>query len=688
MLQLRESGIIENDGILQIGNTYQAAGEVISVLELKDRIISEIKKECFPDLEFLFSAQALSVSIDAFKLILAEESEVFETVLQKNVNDLEFENFIYFSYAECFYNFLYHIKNCRKTEINEDVLKNIEGIFIEFQDRKYQSYSYFERICFVLAHRELNSSQTRVLNLEKEKCEQNGVHLNDQQKTDYLKHKKTLGSLSQEYMSNITNSRSEISFHIIDDSVLSDMPEHLIKEALMLAEKEGKKGYIFSFNMANQGALLKFCDDENIRREVYIAGATLGGDNNAEIALKMIQLRSEIAQLMGKKRYSDVSFSTKMATSPEEVVSMYSEYALEYSETGKNVVKEICSYFSLNELNVVDYQYYFRKYSEDNYGIDQKELQKHLEFESIIQGIFEALEEVYGVRFEKTDIRTYDRDVQVFSVSYQGRKLGYYMPDFFADSGKRPGGWADALKKSTDGHKIMTNVCNFSKSTHGKNYLSAYDVRVIFHELGHMLHEFLSPQNYSQLSGFEVEADAIELPSKFNENLILDRGVVNLYMRHEDTGESISDEILSSLQKSASLGKEISFLDGIQRSLFDLEIHGEFPPKSIEELRKIGYRYYSQLTPLQTVDRTDYDLASNFYNLFHSPLGTYVAGFYSYIWSDILQEKLWNKVQQSGGIIESPVMKKYIGEMLSKGASKPSMELFEDVMHSSIRASV
>ena len=419
----------------------------------------------------------------------------------------------------------------------------IIGFIIEFQDKKYQSFSYYERLCFVMAHRELDSSQTRVLHLEKEKCEQNWVHLNDQQKTDYLKHKKTLWSLSQEYMSNITNSRSEVSFHITDMSVISDMPEHLLKEASMTASKEWKEGYVFLFNMANQWALLKFCDDEDIRREVYIAGTTIWWNRNAEIALKMIQLRSEIAWLMWKKRYSDISFSTKMASNPEEVISMYGENAMGYSDIGKNVVKEICDYFNLEELDVAHYQYYFRKYSEDNYWIDQKQLQKHLEFESVIQWIFEALEEVYGVTFEKTDIQTYDKDVQVFRVSHKWKQLWYYMPDFFADSGKRPGWWAEVLKKSTSWHKIMTNVCNFSKSTHGKNYLSAYDVRVIFHELGHMLHEFLSPQNYSQLSGFEVEADAIELPSKFNENLILDRSVVNLYMRHEDTGESISDEI-------------------------------------------------------------------------------------------------------------------------------------------------
>ncbi len=666
-----------------IWEAVKTSQDVVWILELKQRIMDELDNPWFPDLEFLFSPQAIELAQDIFLELLKAEEEQFQELLDTEDEKIDFKCFEGFSKLEYFYTLLDHIRNSRKTEKIDELFSIIEPKYLGFQRRKEQSQRYYEIVCFAYNNLHIDPESKRVLELKKQKCEQAWVHLDVETKEKILKIKEELSDLASSYLKNIGEARRNIFFDVSWES-LKDMPKNFLDIWKEEAKRQWKRDYIYAFTPANQMALLKYCSDEKVRKKITLAGMSLASETNTDIALKMMQLRKELANILWYTRYSDVSFENKMASNPEDVENLYRKQSQKYKEKLESEIEEIKKSFShLGDMNIWDFSYFKRKYLEKTSWIDEREFQKYREYSSVLKWIFDVLEKVLWVSFEKIQEKTYDEDVKVYRVSYKGEQLWYYMPDYFSHPNKRQWAWAEVLRKSTSGNKIMTNVSNFPKSELWNSYLSSYDIRTIFHELWHMIHELLSPNTHSDISGFEVEPDAVEIPSMFLENLAFPEELASLYMKHESNGKQIPRDLYEAFIYESQFTDTQQYLGIISRSFLDFTVHGYTPPTTAKEIRELSFKFHEEFIPLGWIKVDDCNTLGAFHHLFHSATWTYVSGYYSYLWSHILQERIWSEIEKTGWPIHSPVIEKYIKGMLKKWALEPSMDLFNNVIASS-----
>lgn len=518
------------------------------------------------------------------------------------------------------------------------------------------------------------------MEIDKIACEKSWVHLSDKEKQSLNPLRERLNQLASVFMNNLNESRKEINFSI-PERFLWDMPMNFREAALKEGEAKWTQDYVFTFTPANEGALLKYVTDETIRKEVYRASINLAHKKNSDIVVEMISLRKKYSEQLGYESYADYAIQGKMAKNKAQIIDLYKERIPTYKASFEEDIQKLCGYFWLSEMKIWDFSYYKTKYISETLGVNPAQVQSYLKYENVLEGIFRVIEKIFGVKFEETTIETYDEKVKVFLVSKDGKKLWYYMPDLFTHPWKRQWAWAEVLKKSTKWEKIMTNVWNIA-NTEGKQYFSIYDIRVIFHELWHMVHELISPQTDKRLSGFEVESDALEIPSMFFENFSTTYELAHHYLKHEETWDVIPREIFDAFEQEANFCSDYWKLRRLYYSLFDLKIHSDSIPTTTQEIQNIFYSLFTSSLPFIWLAEEHNNIASSFHHLFYSAAGMYVAGFYSYSWSEEMQSEIWNKVMETGGPLHSPVIKKYINEMLSQGARKPSSELYDSVMQS------
>lgn len=661
-------------------SAHSVSQDVNSLLTLKARVLDELQTAGFPNLQFLFSPEGFAVAKDILEDLLKQEKDEFQQILDIKQEDITFDIFLNTSVLEYYFTLLEHYLATNRNPELEDIMDSIREPYDGFIESQMSSTRYYEMLCYALKNLELSWDQERILKLHQQEMEHSWVHLDEEKKEELIQLKVELWSLAEDFMKYLTQARREISYNIQDESVISRLPQNLKDVWRTAAEQKWYEGYLFECNEGNTSALLKFCDDTDMRKTVFISLQTLAESQNTDIVLKIIALRQKMAHILWYAAYSQTVFQNKMALDVQTIGQTYEEKATVYRKELEWELSQIKDLFWLNDISAWDYLYYKEKFKESQRNISEDEFQKYREFKSVLAWIFRVFEKVFGVSFQNTDITTYDSDVEVYEVAYNNQRLWYYMPDFFSRSSKRQGAWADVLRKSVTGDKIVTNVANFTKSVQGNTYLTEYHIRIMLHELGHMLHELLSPQSYWEISGFQVEADAIEIPSKFMENLFMDPESMRECMQHENTQESIWDDMIGNVIQEMKFWHARWQLERIERAFLDFALHGADIPKSKEELQSLSFSLYQRFSPLWWFWEEDYNISSSFHHLFSSATSMYASGYYSYVWSDILQEQIWLRVKEQGSIFWNPMIHKYMDEMLSQGARKPSMQLFQKVL--------
>lgn len=656
-------------------NTAQNAREIV---ELKSKIRAELEWLWFPNLEFLFALENTQILSDVFDDLLREEEDTLELLYKKERANISFEDIPSFVSLECLHNFSDHILNVRRTQERWETIPAISKKFERFKDTLYQSKEFYDIICMLLWRSNLSQDQARVLELQKWKCEKYGVHLESQVKEKLRPIKERLSYLAEEFMKNISTFRNTTQF-VLEEHQLWNMPKNFRNMAQKNAQEQWREGYVFIFTPANQDALLKYVSDPDMRKQVYVTSLNIAAEENDAIVLEMLKLRKQYAKELWFDSYADYALQWNMASSKEDITQIYRTKTFWYRDMLETDIQKICQHFGLDSVNAWDFKYYKTLYITETQEISASEVQSYLEYESVLEGVFWLVEQVFWVKFERTNNETYDEDVHVYMVSKDGKKLWYYMPDLFTHPWKRQWGWAEVLRKSVTGWKIMTNVWNIAHNS-GKKYFSMLDIRTIFHELWHMIHELLSPDSDSRISWFEVEMDAIEIPSMFFENLSTSYELAHYYLKHETTGEVIPKEIFEAYLQEINFCSEHDTLRRIYFALFDLRVHGEDIPHSLDELQAILHEEFTQAMGVTWVDKNENHSFSSLHHLFYGATSIYAAWFYSYTWSDEMQKALWERVEETGWPLESPIMQAYIDYILTQWARKPSKELYDRVM--------
>jgi len=651
--------------------------KIMTQEELKQNILAEIQKNEFPNLAFLYEQESLKLFPEILQELLIEEKEKFQKIISTPKEELKFSDFQDFDELKYLFMLLNHIDMVDKSEITQKIIEDFEPLYTDFSNEMTFSLPYYERICYVLENETLDSEQTRILELEKKNFELAWINLEKDIQEEIKKINLELAKLSLEFQNNIVASKNKFFYHISSFDSIKELPEATLENARKRAEKEKKTWYIFDADPTAFWDIMEYCQDENIRKDFSEARnqfATESENDNTIVVLQILKLKEQKAKLMGYNNFAEVSLSTKMAKEPKVVFELLEWITQKAREKAQIEIEELKNHFGLSKLQSWDSAYYSRKLKEEKYGLDEKELKKYFEYENVKSYLFDFISCFYGVEMKQINVKTYHPDALLFKVYKEEKLISYYLLDPFYRSSKRPWAWADN-PRGRFGEKVpfIVNVCNFQKQN-GQTLLTMRDVETLFHEFGHALHEMLSESRYSDLSGFNVEWDFVELPSQIHENWVGTRESLEKLGKHFETGEKIPNEMLDTLDTLKTYMSGLFTLRQNEFALLDMKLYSQKAPETVQELDKNALEIANSVSIFKREE--NYKMYASFGHIFG---WWYAAWYYSYMWAEILEADVFERIYELW-MFDRNVGEKFISTILWQGTKKEASELFKDFM--------
>ena len=645
-----------------------------------DKIINELQQNNFPNLEFLFSAEALKSATEVLKFLLKEEKKEFEEFLLKDDKTLRFESFDDEWLLDYYWSLLNHYQNVNNSD---EMRKIIDWFRPELQDFwNYVAYNenLYKKTVYCYENTELNSDQKRSLELRIKGFKDRGINLEETQKEQLKSLNKVGAELSNTFSNNIVDDEAGFEYVIEDLEIIKDLPEDVLENAKNNAKEKGKTGYLFDADPTGYVAILKFCSDRNIRKDFeksHNSFASKWKFDNREIILNILKNKQEKSKILGYKNYAEMSLNSKMAESPKQIFELIQWISKKAKIKAEWEQEELKQYFQLEEIKSYDVWYYSRKYKEEKYNLDEKELKKYFEYENVLNYLHNFVNKFLGLELKEVKVPVYHDSIKVYEVHRNGEQIAYYFLDAFYRKEKRGWAWADNLReKSNFGWNkklpVVINCCNFLQSE--TTLLTMRDVETLFHEFGHAIHEMVSQSELSELSWFNVEWDFVELPSQLLENWVSDRESLSQLAKHYQTWESIPDDILDRLDDLKTYMTWAAVLGQNTFALLDMHLYSEEIPESIEKLDEKTLEIVNSYA-LNKRD-SDYKMYCAFWHIFG---GGYSAGYYSYMWAEILEADVFDKIKKDG-MFDSEVWNKLIDTLIGQWTRKKAWDLFEDFM--------
>ncbi|QFR39637.1 M3 family metallopeptidase [Candidatus Gracilibacteria bacterium 28_42_T64] len=649
--------------------------------EIKNKIIIELKKPEFPDLNFLFSKEVLDITLELLGELLNEEKDLFTKLLQTKKEDITFEVFDDEDLLDYFWSLLNHYQNVNNTDVIRDITDTFRPQLQDFGNYVAYNRPYFEMLEYCNSHCELDQDQKRAMHLRIKAFKDRGINL-DEKKQDRLKElNKILSELSNAFSNNIVDDEARFEYIIEDIEPIKNLPVDVLENTKNEAKKKEKKGYLFSADPTAYIAIMKYCSDSEIREDFEKAKnsfASKGKYDNRGIILDILKYKREKAQILGYKNYAELSLNDKMADSPEQVFELIEGISGKAKIQAEMELDDLKKYFDIDDIQSYDLGYFARKLKEEKYSLDEKELKKYFEYENVLEYLHDFVKGFYGLELKEVKNPIYNENVKMYEVYKGGKLISYYFLDAFYRKEKRGGAWADNLREKNDfgGNMkipVVVNVCNFQKSE-GKTLLTMRDVETIFHEFGHAIHEMLSESKLSELSGFGVEWDFVELPSQILENWVTERESLEKLGKHFETAEPISKKLLDTLDALKTFMMGGFVLRQNEFALLDMNLYVDPVPSSVKELDKKTLSLTNKFGLFTKGE--DYKMYTSFGHIFG---GGYAAGYYSYMWAEIIEADVFAKIKELG-MFDEQVGEKFIKTILGQGTRKPADELFFDFM--------
>lgn len=517
-----------------------------------------------------------------------------------------------------------------------------------------------------------------------------GVDLSADKKARYGDIQSRLSLLSNQFSNNVLDATQAWHKDIDNQETLAGVPESALETLKATAEAKGVTGYRITLDFPCFFPVVSYADNRELRREVYTAFTTRASDqgpnagkfDNAAIMEEILALRSEVAQLLGFDTYADYSFATKMAESPEQVLEFLNDLARRAGPQAQEEFAELSEYardeLGLETLEPWDVAYASEKLREARHAISQEQLRPYFPAPQVVDGLFQVVERLYGIRFEEdTQAPRYHSDIRYFRITEHGKPIAGFYLDLYAREGKRGGAWmADCRVRRQTVQGLQLPVafltCNFTAPVGERPALLTHDeVTTLFHEFGHGLHHMLTKQHIADISGINgVAWDAVELPSQFMENYCWEREGLDLLAKHVDSGEPLPSELLERLQAAKNFQSAMGMMRQIEFSLFDLRLHHELSAPSANDVQALLDEVRSAVSVLPVVS------FNRFQNSFsHVFAGGYAAGYYSYKWAEVLSADAWSAFEETG-IFDPETGQRFRREILEQGGARDAAELF------------
>ncbi len=541
-------------------------------------------------------------------------------------------------------------------------------------------------------YKELEDAQRKVINDALRDFRLSGVALNTEDKARYKEIMQRLSALSTNYEQNLLDATQAWSKLIEDEADLAGLPDSAKALLAQNARNKDKQGWLLTLDAPSFMAVITYADKRELRREIYQAyttrasevGPNAGEFDNSAIMEEILALRHESSHLVGFDNYADYSLATKMADSAAQVEGFLIDLADRSKDMARSEVDALAEHArvqdSLEDFQAWDVGYYAEKLKQARYQLSDEDLKPYFPAHKAIGGLFSVVERLYGLRINALDgVETWHKDVTVHEIQDSDNQLrGRFYLDPYARENKRGGAWMDdcQTRRRTEAgtqFPVAYLTCNFSPPIGGDPALLTHDeVTTLFHEFGHGLHHMLTQIDYADISGIAgVEWDAVELPSQFMENWCWERGSLDLFARHYQSGEALPQELFDRLKATRNYMAGWGMLRQVQFSLFDLRLHRDYDPARGAGIQETLAQVREEVAVLETPEWNRF--AHGFGHIF---AGGYAAGYYSYKWAEVLSADAFAAFEETD-LFDADTGKRFLNEILERGGSRPAMEAFK-----------
>ena len=620
--------------------------------------------------------------------------------LEKTINNPEkptFDNTVLnpFDEGDNYYDLLDRVStvffNLLSAETNDEMdalAQKMQPILTQHANDMRLNPQLFERIRQVhLHHRRLTPEEKMLLDNCYEGFVRSGALLDEEGKTKLRQLTEEASMLSLQFSQNLLKENKAFTLHITDEAQLDGLPDTAREAAALAAKEAGKEGWLFTLDMPSYSPFMTYSTQRELRKQMYMARNTEcthdNSENNIEICKRLINLRREIAQLLGYKTYADYVLKRRMASNVRNVYRLLDDLIDAYKPTAMKEREELIKLFKKNnsQLKMMpwDSGFYSHKLQMKKYNLDAEMLRPYFELSKVIEGVFGLANRLYGITFkENKDIPVYHPDVKAYEVfDKDGSYLAVFYADFHPRKGKQGGAWMTEYqgqwitKKGENIRPHVSVVMNLTKPTDEKPaLLTLGEVETFLHEFGHSLHGMFANTRFESLSGTNVWWDFVELPSQFMENFSVEKDFLRTFAFHYQTGEPLPDDLIRRIVKSRNFMVATACLRQVSFGLLDMAYYTK-KDAFTDDIIPFEKKAWKKAILGEQLPDTCMTVQFS-----HIMAGGYAAGYYSYKWAEVLDADAFS-VFKRHGIFDQKTAQRFRDNILSRGGTEHPMTLYK-----------
>ena len=579
--------------------------------------------------------------------------------------------------------------NLMSAETNDEMdalAQKLQPILTQHSNDVRLNPRLFERIRQVhLHHRRLTDEEQRLLDDCYDGFVRSGALLDEQGKERLRKLTEEASMLSLQFSQNLLKENKAFTLHITDEQQLDGLPDTAREAAAQTAKEMGKDGWVFTLDFPSYSPFMTYSTQRDLRKQMYMERNTVcthnNSENNIDICKRLVNLRREIAQLLGFKTYADYVLKHRMASNVRNVYRLLDDLIDAYRPTAIKERDELIkmAHKDVEKMMPWDSGFYSHKLQMKRYNLDAEMLRPYFELSKVIEGVFGLANKLYGITFrENKDIPVYHPDVKAYEVfDNDGSYLAVFYADFHPRKGKQGGAWMTEYqgqwitRKGENVRPHVSVVMNLTKPTDEKPaLLTLGEVETFLHEFGHSLHGMFANTRFESLSGTNVWWDFVELPSQFMENYAVEKDFLSPFAFHYKTGEPMPDELIRRIKKSRNFMAASGCLRQVSFGLLDMAYYTQRKPFDDDILTFEKKAWKKAIIGTQLPDTC---MTVQFS---HIMAGGYAAGYYSYKWAEVLDADAF-AVFKKHGIFDKQTAQSFRDNILSKGGTEHPMTLYK-----------
>ena len=580
----------------------------------------------------------------------------------------------------------YNMTEAETTDDLKELSIKLAPTLSEHSDNISLNQDLFKKVDAVYQQKDalgLTTEQQRLLEETYKGFVRSGANLSPEKQARLREVNKELSTLGIKFSDNVLNENNAFKLYIDKEEDLAGLPDWFRQSAAEKAKEDGQEGkWLFTLGNASRLPFLQYSENRPLREQMYKAYINRGNNNdkndNKKNITDIVKLRLEKAQLLGFDCYSNFVLDNTMAKNSTAVMDFLNNlwsYSLPKAKAEAVELQKIMDKEGKGEkLEAWDWWFYTEKLRKEKYNLSEEDTKPYFKLENVREGAFAVANKLYGITLNKLEgIPTYHPDVEVFEVKdADGSQLGIFYVDYFPRSGKSGGAWMSNYREQQGATRpLVCNVCSFTKPVGDTPSLLTMDeVETLFHEFGHALHGLLTKCEYKGTSGTNVVRDFVELPSQINEHWATEPEVLKMYAKHYQTGEVIPDEIIEKILKQKTFNQGFMTTELLAAAILDMNLHMITDVKNLdmlafekEAMDKLGL--IPEIAPRYRV------------TYFNHIIGGYAAGYYSYLWANVLDNDAFEAFKEHG-IFDKNTADLFRYNVLEKGDSEDPMILYKN----------